>query len=248
MNENVAKKDRIYAAPLAKVGGFVFDESVAEVFDDMIRRSVPGYAMTLSLMPLIAQRYVQNNSTVYDLGCSLGAGMTAIGHSLPEGVSLIGVDNSQPMLDRCQANLQDSIPEMKWSLICNDILDMDITNASAVLLNFTLQFIPLEHRLGLLQRIETGLRPGGVLLLSEKIRFEDGKTQQDLTSLHHEFKKANGYSELEVSQKRTSLERVLVPETIGEHKARLKQAGFDHSEVWLQCFNFASLLAIKASD
>lgn len=248
MNENVAKKDRLYAAPLAKVGGFVFDESVAEVFDDMIRRSVPGYAITLSLMPLIAQRYVQNNSTVYDLGCSLGAGMSAIGRGLPESVSLVGVDNSQPMLDRCQTNLKDSIPDRKWSLICSDILDMDIANASVVLLNFTLQFIPLENRLGLLQRIETGLRPGGVLLLSEKISFEDEKTQQDLTSLHHEFKKANGYSELEVSQKRTSLENVLVPETIGEHKARLTQAGFDHSEVWLQCFNFASLLAIKASD
>lgn len=248
MNEDVAKKDRIYAEPLAKVGGFVFDESVADVFDDMIRRSVPGYAMTLSLMPFIAQRYAQSNSTVYDLGCSLGAGLAAIASSLPQSVSLVGIDNSQPMLNRCQANLENSIPNSKWSLQCTDLLDTDIENASVVLLNFTLQFIPLKSRLGLLRRIAEGLRPGGVLLLSEKIRFDDEKTQQDLTSLHHEFKKANGYSELEVSQKRASLEKVLIPETIAAHKARLARAGFNHSEVWLQCFNFASLIAIKSLD
>ena len=248
MKEEDARKDRIYADPLSKVRGFVFDESVAHVFDDMIRRSVPGYAMTLSLMPLIAQRYAQKNSAIYDLGCSLGAGLAAIAGSLPQGTSLIGVDNSQSMLDRCQINLQDAIPEKKWSLVCSDILDMDIANASVVILNFTLQFIPLESRLPLLIRAAKGLEPGGVLLLSEKIRFEDEHTQQDLTDLHHDFKKANGYSDLEVSQKRTAIENVLIPESIQEHRERLNQAGFDHSEVWLQCFNFASLLAIKASD
>lgn len=248
MNDDINRKDRIYAEPLTKIGGFVFDESVADVFDDMIRRSVPGYGMTLSLMPLIAQRYAQENSTVYDLGCSLGAGMAAIAGSLPQSVSLIGVDNSSSMLNRCQKNLENSIPNTKWSLECADILDTVIKNASVVLLNFTLQFISLENRLLLLKKIAEGLKPGGALLLSEKIRFEDADTQQDLTSLHHEFKKANGYSDLEVSQKRASLEDVLIPETIDEHKTRLEQAGFDHNEVWLQCFNFTSFLAIKASN
>ncbi len=160
VKEDDARKDRIYADPLTNVGGFVFDESVANVFDDMIRRSVPGYAMTLSLMPLIAQRYAQKTA-IYDLGCSLGAGLAAIAGSLPRGVFLVGIDNSQSMLDRCQANLQDAIPERKWSLFCSDILDMNIENASVVLLNFTLQFIPLENRLPLLSKIAKGLRPGG---------------------------------------------------------------------------------------
>ncbi len=248
MKEEGTRKDRIYADPLSKVGGFVFDESVAHVFDDMIRRSVPCYAMTLSLMPLIVQRYAQKNSTIYDLGCSLGAGLAAIAKSLPKGTSLVGVDISQSMLNRCQINLQDAIPQKKLSLKCSDILDLDITNASVVILNFTLQFIPLESRLHLLSRIAKGLEPGGALLLSEKIRFQDDETQQTLTDLHHDFKKANGYSDLEVSQKRAAIENVLIPEPIQEHRERLNQAGFDHSEVWLQCFNFASLLAIKASD
>ncbi len=247
MSQDNASKDQIYAQPLEHVGGFAFDESVAKVFDDMIRRSVPGYSMTLSLMPLIARRYAQPESVVYDLGCSLGAGMAAIASSLPQSAALVGVDNSPPMIDRCQLHLERSIAGRDWSLVCDDILDTPVENASVVLLNFTLQFIPLERRQSLLTRIARGLKPGGALLLSEKIRFEDESAQRDLTDLHHAFKKANGYSELEVSQKRASLENILIPETLGDHRARLKEAGFDHSEVWLQCFNFASLLAVKSS-
>ncbi len=246
MSANESNKDRIYAERIERVGGFVFDESVAEVFDDMIRRSVPGYAMTLSLMPLIAKRYAQPNTNIYDLGCSLGAGLVAIADGLPDSVSLVGIDNSQPMLDRCEENLSKSIPDCNWSLQCTDILDASIENASIVLLNFTIQFIPLEQRLSLLQAIASGLNPGGVLLLSEKVQFENPKTQQDLFDLHHDFKRENGYSDLEISQKRASLENVLIPETIEAHKTRLAQAGFDHCEVWLQCFNFVSMIAIKA--
>lgn len=239
-------KDRIYAEPIERLGGFVFDDSVASVFDDMIRRSVPGYAMTLSLMPLIAKRYAQPQTRIYDLGCSLGAGLIAIANGSPESASLIGIDNSQPMLDRCQAHLSQAIDSHSWELRCADIQDTPIENASVVLLNFTLQFIPVEQRLKLLRSIAEGLNPGGVLLISEKVRFADAKTQQDLFDLHHDFKRDNGYSDLEISQKRSSLENVLVAETIGEHKTRLSEAGFDHCEVWLQCFNFASMLAIKA--
>ena len=239
-------KDRIYAQPRERVGGFVFDDSVAAVFDDMIRRSVPGYAMTLSLMPLIAKRYAQEHTRIYDLGCSLGAGLVAIADGSPESTSLIGIDNSQPMLDRCQANLAQAIDKQAWELRCVDILDTPIENASVVLLNFTLQFIPVERRLELLKSIASGLKPGGVLLVSEKVHFADPKTQQDLFDLHHDFKRDNGYSDLEISQKRGSLDNVLIAETIEEHKARLSEAGFDHCETWLQCFNFVSMLAIKA--
>ncbi len=246
VTEDASKKDRIYANPIAQIGGFVFDDSVAAVFSDMIVRSVPGYTMTLSLMPLIGQRYARPQSCVYDLGCSLGAGILAISSSLPQSTTIVGIDNSQPMLDRCKSNLEDSIECRNWSLKCEDILDTRINNASIVILNFTLQFVPLEKRLALIRRISEGLRPGGALLLSEKIRFDEKSAQRDLTDLHHRFKIANGYSDLEVSQKRSSLENILVPETIFTHKSRLKEAGFDHSEVWLQCFNFASLLAIKA--
>ena len=118
-------------------------------------------------------------------------------------------------------------------------------DASVVVFNFTLQFIPPAQRDALLARIGSAMRPGGVLVLSEKIRFEDEHLQALNTDLHHAFKRANGYSDLEISQKRSALENVLVPETIATHQQRLRNAGFTSVDVWFQCFNFASLVAIK---
>jgi cbb3-type cytochrome oxidase maturation protein len=113
------------------------------------------------------------------------------------------------------------------------------------LLDFTLQFIPPEQRLELIQRIHAGLRPDGILILSEKIAFSEPWRQHFHEELHHDFKRANGYSDLEISQKRSALEKVLIPETLACHQERLRAAGFSSSELWFQCFNFVSLVAIK---
>ena len=82
-------------------------------------------------------------------------------------------------------------------------------------------------------------------MLSEKFRFEDSAIDELLIDLHHQFKRANGYSELEVSQKRTALENVMRTDSIDTHKVRLKNVGFSHVELWFQCFNFGSMVTIK---
>jgi tRNA (cmo5U34)-methyltransferase len=120
---------------------------------------------------------------------------------------------------------------------------MAFDNASLVTLNFTLQFIPLAQRSLLLSRIHAGLRPGGILILSEKIRFDDPQEEQLQIEMHHAFKRANGYNDLEISQKRSALDNVLIPETLEQHRTRLKQAGFRRADLWFQCFNFVSLVA-----
>ena len=246
MPENSSESDKVYADPQARIEAFAFDENVAAVFDDMIRRSVPGYGMTLSLLGIIARHYAKPNSRIYDLGCSLGAGLVSMASQLEDrSIEFIGVDNSEAMLESCSDNTENLRSRFSIQLNREDILDTNICNASIVALNFTLQFIPKDQRPELLQHIQQGLQPGGVLVLSEKIRFDDPHIQADLTTLHHDFKKANGYSDLEISQKRSALENVLIPETIDKHQQRLKNAGFARSEVWLQCFNFASLLAFK---
>ena len=245
MRDRATERDALYAGKAESVGAFEFDESVARVFDDMIRRSVPGYAMTLSLMSLVADRYAQPNTRLYDLGCSLGAGLIALGRDLKTSVSLIGVDNSAAMLVRCEENTRSAIGGHPLEFRCEDIQTTPIENASIVVLNFTLQFIPKKQRLDLLRKIAKGLNPGGVLLLSEKIHFENDRMQEEIFELHHDFKRSQGYSELEISQKRSALENVLIPETVESHKTRLAEAGFAASETWLQCFNFVSLLAIK---
>ena len=240
------KRDKIFVDAISEPKPFVFDEQVAHVFEDMIQRSVPGYGMSLSMITLIARKYAIPGSKLYDLGCSLGASSLALVSGNPvENLHLIGVDDSEHMLLRCSKNLEQAQLNCEWELLCEDILDTEIENASIVILNFTLQFIPIAKRVGLLENIYKGLIPGGVLLLSEKIAFEDPSIQETMTSLHEDFKRAHGYSDLEVSRKRTALEEVLLPESIDDHKARLQKAGFNRAARWFQCFNFASLIAFK---
>ncbi|MDQ6977551.1 MAG: carboxy-S-adenosyl-L-methionine synthase CmoA [Ghiorsea sp.] len=223
---------------------FAFDAEVTRVFEDMIQRSVPGYGLTLQMIAVIAGLYAQKNSKLYDLGCSLGASSMALAHGIKvEGCEVVGVDNSEAMLEQCHRNTKQS--PVSIVLQQDDIQNMLIEDASVVVLNFTLQFIAKEERQALLTRIYQGMRQGGVLILSEKVCFEDGFEQQQHIALHEAFKKAQGYSELEVSRKRQSLENVLIPEPISAHHARLKDAGFDEVQTWFQCFNFVSVLAYK---
>lgn len=239
-------KDRLYADPREVIADFVFDERVAEVFPDMINRSVPGYGTIISMIKVLASQCVTPGSNCYDLGCSLGAAALAIWQGVGQtDCRIVAVDNSPAMLHRAQGYLASLDEPPAIDLICADVMDVGIVSASMVVLNFTLQFIPLERRIQLLQSIHRGLRPGGFLVLSEKIEMPSVWSQEIFTELYHGFKMAQGYSELEISQKRAALDKVLLPETLEAHKQRLREVGFGTLEICFQCFNFVSILAVK---
>jgi len=222
--------------------GFTFDDKVASVFTDMISRSVPGYAQTLQMVELLAHQYAQQGSNLYDLGCSLGAATMSLSRGCADrACKVIGVDNSPAMVRRCREMLLNEPVDIR----CQNIVDTDIKNASVVVLNFVLQFIDQQKRKSLLNSICQGLRPGGILILSEKIAFTDADENRRQIALHEAFKRAHGYSELEVSRKRSALENVLIPETLAMHHQRLGIAGFSSASTWFQCFNFASIIAWK---
>tara|TARA_B110000263_G_scaffold33892_1_gene25630 strand:- start:280 stop:1014 length:735 start_codon:yes stop_codon:yes gene_type:complete len=240
------KHDNLFANPLGDVPGFVFDHAVADVFPDMISRSVPGYQTILSHCGELAARYVQPQTHCYDLGCSLGASTLAMRpHIEGRDATIVAVDNSAAMLSRCKTILETTSSQVKTQLINADICDVDISNASLVVMNFTLQFVPLDKRLALLEKIYQGLNPGGCLIISEKLCFEPESLNSLLSDLHHQFKRAQGYSDLEISQKRDSIENVLVPESLDAHIQRLRACGFHSASPWFQCFNFCSLVAFK---
>lgn len=253
-------RDKLYSLPRDRVGQFQFDDDVADVFPDMIARSVPGYASILSVIQQLASRYVRPDSNVYDLGCSLGAATLLIRNQAPPTATIHAVDNSAAMIQRLGTRLADSAatgnqpdkqaqhesePQCHVQLHTADIRDVAMSNASLIVLNFTLQFVPAEHRGKLLQSCFDAMIPGAALLLSEKVCFDDQGQQTLLTNLHLDFKRACGYSELEIAQKRTSLESTLIPETIEIHIDRLRKVGFSVATPWFQCFNFASFLAVK---
>ena len=242
-------RDTLFSVPIAHLGDWTFDERVAEVFPDMVQRSVPGYSNIISMIGMLAQRFVRPNSHVYDLGCSLGAATLSMRRNIHvPGCRIIAVDNSPAMIERCRRHIDAFRADTPVEVSQADILDVAIENASLVVLNFTLQFLAPSQRQQLLNRIFQGLNPGGALVLSEKFSFEDARIGELLFNMHHDFKRANGYSELEISQKRNMQEDVMLTDSVETHKSRLAQAGFEHSEVWFQCFNFGSLLALKAED
>ncbi|EMK6666873.1 carboxy-S-adenosyl-L-methionine synthase CmoA [Vibrio fluvialis] len=242
----MSNKDTIFSAPIDKIGDFTFDERVVEVFPDMIQRSVPGYANIISAIGMLAERFAKPHSNLYDLGCSLGAATLSMRRNIKqEGCKIIGVDNSAAMVERCKLHVNAYRSDTPVEIIEADIRNIDIKNTSVVVLNFTLQFLSPEDRYTLLEKIYAGLRPGGILILSEKFVFENQVANELLIDLHHDFKRANGYSELEISQKRSAIENVMRPDSVETHKARFEQLGFSSYEVWFQCFNFGSMFAIK---
>jgi tRNA (cmo5U34)-methyltransferase len=246
MSKPISQRDNLFANPLGAARGFVFDQAVVDVFPDMISRSVPGYETIIAHTGELAARFVRPNSSCYDLGCSLGASTLAIRENI-EGrdALIIAADNSDAMLKKCKTILDSDRATTETQLINADICDIEINNASMVVMNFTLQFVPLEKRAALVQKIYRGLNPGGCLIISEKLFFEPEPLNTLLSELHHDFKRAQGYSDLEISQKRDSLENVLQPETLDTHIQRLKACGFQSASPWFQCFNFCSLVAIK---
>jgi len=239
-------KDSLFSRPRPHLVDFAFDEQVARVFPDMIRRSVPGYDSVIAMLGVFADHYVKPHTRVYDLGCSQGAATLALRrHINSPDVTLVAVDNSTAMIERCQHNIAADLSPSAVELRCEDIQDTPIENASLVALNFTLQFLPPEQRDVMIGKIAAGLNPGGALVLSEKICFADAQQQALFTDLHHAFKRLNGYSDLEISQKRQAIENVLIPETVEQHSQRLWNQGFSTVHQWFQGFNFVSIVAVK---
>lgn len=241
-------KDRLYETTITEPGDFVFDKRVVSVFPDMINRSVPGYGTVVPMIGMLARRYALAGTRLYDLGCSLGAVTLAMrGAVRAEDVQIVAVDNSPEMITGLKGRLEDRPGEGRPAVEARlqDVLETVIENASVVVLNFTLQFVDPARRAELLRNIANGLRPGGILVLSEKVRFENPAEQVLLTEWHHDFKRAQGYSDLEIARKRDALENVMVPESLEQHQERLEKAGFSRVIQWFQGFNFVSLVAFR---
>ena len=226
------------------IADFRFDQDVVKVFDDMVRRSVPGYDSMIQMIGLIARMYGQDNTNYYDLGSSTGAITLSIAlNNKSKNNQFFAIDNSKEMVEQCEKNLHSKVDNLQ--AICDDINQVKINSASIVVLNLTLQFIDVNLRSNLIKKIYDGLESGGILIISEKIHFDDAVTQNQITKLHMDFKKENGYSELEIANKRQAIENVLITETKEQHLNRLRDCGFVETSCFFQCLNFVSFLSVK---
>jgi tRNA (cmo5U34)-methyltransferase len=244
--ESTMAKDSLYQSMPTPVPPFEFDDQVAGVFDDMIHRSVPFYSEIIERQTQWVERFYQPGTVLYDLGCSNGNLVIRLAcRAGAQPYKIVAVDSSAPMLAAFRRRLAACPLGKHISLQCEDIRRTVIENASVVVLNFTLQFLPPQDRDVLMTRIHNGLARGGILLCCEKITHFNEDMADLQRSFHHAFKRENGYSDLEISRKREALEKVLIPESLESHLQRLQRAGFTAMDVWLKWFNFAALIAVK---
>ena len=238
-------KDRLFNKKM-KPSSFSFNQEVAEVFPDMLERSIPGYRTTIDSIRFLASKYSKKGTNCYDLGCSLGASSIALGEGAGNNdCKIIAIDKSSSMTKRFSEIIKREKLDCNIQIFNEDVLDTKITNASIVIMNFTLQFIRKQDRQFLLDKIYNGLNDGGLLLLSEKIIEGDKNINKLLIDLHENFKLENLYTREEIENKKESIKNVLVEDDIETHQSRLSKSGFTKFGIWLQHFNFASFLALK---
>lgn len=239
-------EDRFFKDEIQKPADFKFSAGVANVFDDMVNRSVPFYGEIQRMIAELAASRAKTGGMVYDLGCATGTTLIGMNTMVSNDVKFIGIDDSPEMLKKCEGKLREAGFTREYELVCADISsNVQITGADVVVLCLTLQFVRPIYRMPLLQRIFEGINPLGALILVEKILAEDSCFNRDFITYYYNYKRRNNYSELEISQKREALENVLIPYKLSENIAVLKEVGFSHCELFFKWYNFTGVIATK---
>lgn len=219
--------------------GFSFDAEVAERFDDMLERSIPGYEDMRAVVTELAAQYLPKRGTVLDLGCSRGEALLRVIDAAGGEARGIGVELSEPMGDAARAR---GVHVLGLDLRVHFPAERDLDVVLAVL---TLQFIPIEHRARVVAKAHDSLRPGGAMLVVEKVLGASEATGRPMIEAHDRRKRALGYSDEEITRNLLALEGVLVPVTAAWNEDMLRSAGFRHVECAWRCLNFAGWLAVR---
>lgn len=239
------KQDKLYKSGEVRED-FTFNDQVAEVFDDMLDRSVPFYAEVIGSIAEIVRRYGIEGTTVYDLGCATGTTLLELVHRLPDiSLKYTGIDNAPAMIDKARRKADQFARGSLVRFVEGDITATDMPDAGIILCNYTMQFVRPLTRPEFVKRIYDALPAGGLFIVSEKVINHDKELNRSYIDIYHRFKKRQGYSELEIAAKREALENVLIPCSIKENLDLLKNTGFTSSETFFQWFNFASFIAVK---
>ncbi len=240
------KRDQVFESTASRGSDFVFTREVAEVFDDMLLRSVPFYVEQQLVITELAKKFYLPGTRVYDLGSSTGTTLIHIAQELKaQQPRLIGYDNSAPMVEKATARIKEQGLERLIEVRCGDINEAELTQASFVTLCWTLQFVRPLQREPLIRRIYEGLAEGGALIITEKVLTNSSDMNRLFIELYYDFKKRNGYSDTEIIRKREALENVLIPYRVDENRALFRRAGFQIIEPFFQWYNFAGFLCVK---
>jgi len=242
-------RDDVFTRTTARGSDFQFNEEVANVFDDMLVRSIPFYLEQQCLIEEIARRFALPDTLIVDLGCSTGTTLIRLAKVLDPSIRLVGYDNSGPMLDRARTNANDSGVDERVEFLQGDFNqnfdNLVVENASVVTICWTLQFVRPLSRDRLIRKIHDGMVDGGVLIVTDKVLTNDSNMNRFFIDFYYDFKRRNGYSNEEISRKREALENVLIPYRLDENLELFRRNGFATVETFFQWYNFAGFLCVK---
>ena len=226
---------------------WVFDDSVTRVFDDMLQRSIPQYAVMRRAVFDVGRLFVRPGTDIVDLGCSRGEAMAPFAARFGGENRYIGIEVSKPMLEACRRRFDQLIGSGSMQL-----LDLDLrrgyppVNSSLTLAVLTLQFTPIEYRQRIVRDVWKHLVPNGAFVMVEKILGATADLDALMVDCYYQMKRESGYSQEEIDRKRYALEGVLVPMAARWNEELLAQAGFAQIDCFWRWMNFAAWVAVKA--
>ena len=214
----------------------------ASTFDEHINASIPGYDQLVEKCVGLSRRFVQNHTSVVDLGCTTGKLLERLSnqnHPSRKKSRYIGID-VEPTF-RKQWKLRKA---RNTQFVVDDICRFPFERVSYACNLFTLPFIPVPDKIPLLKRIHAGLVEGGAMLIAEKIYASTGRLQDALTFQFYDHK-LKSFSECELLNKERSLRGQMTLLTEAELREGLRAAGFREVEAVWGNFPFLALLALK---
>ena len=242
---------KLFTGTAARGSDFTFNEDVANVFDEMLARSIPFYSEQQNMLEEIAQTFWQPDTEIVDLGCSTATTLIRMANRIPDANNLIGFDNSKPMLEKSLAKIKEAELgkriDLRYCDLNGDLKDLDFRNASVVTLCWTLQFIRPLRRDYLIKQIYENMANDGVLIITDKVLTNDSNMNRFFIDFYYDFKRRNGYTEEEILKKREALENVLIPYRVDENFELLRRNGFNTVETYFQWYNFAGFMAVKSA-
>jgi tRNA (cmo5U34)-methyltransferase len=222
-----------------------------EGFDEHIEQSIRGYSNLLEDVISLSRYFVEDDTTIVDIGCSTGKltkAMIEYNQDHCNTGNWIGVEIADGFIN----DLEDRQKEItngpsnfaEVDFIMEDIRDYNFNNCSLVTSIFTLQFMPKKDRREVISNIYGGLNEGGAFIFSEKTVCESALVQDMITFNYYDYKRKS-FTTDDIMDKERTLRNMMKPNTWEEIIDMLSYAGFKDIQPFWRNHAFVGALAIK---
>lgn len=178
-------------------------QEVAEGFDRHVREQLPWYDLATNAVAHIARHYIPEGGTVLDLGASTGNVGRAISETLNDrGATLVPVDRAESMRAQYRG---------PGDFVAADLRTYDPPAHDLSIAFLCLMFLPVADRAALIARLYASLKPGGAILMFDRMEAVSGYAATVLWRLTLAGKVAARVDPAEIIAKELSLMGVQRP-------------------------------------